>query len=137
MCLNFDYRYHLLSIFAACAHGKGDTILNNDKSLAWQAGHTLCAALLVIQIIQLFVVPAMAYWLRLYSAVSALSLFVLVLAFVVLFIMTLLTGYRLAMDFNQAACGLWDIRTLGKLFISQLITILLALLLQSLALLLT
>ena len=41
------------------------------------------------------------------------------------------------MDFNQAACGLWDIRTLGKLFISQLITILLALLLQSLALLLT
>ena len=103
--------------------------MNNDKSLAWQAGHKLCAALLVTQIALLFGILAMAYWLRLYGVLSLLSLLVLLLAFVVLFIAVLLTGYRLAKGFNQAACGLWDV--------AQLSTILLALLLQGLALLLT
>jgi len=111
--------------------------LNNDKSLAWQAGHKLCASLLVTQITLLFGILAMAYWLRLYGVLSLLSLLVLLLAFVVLFIAVLLTGYRLAKGFNQAACGLWDVRVLGKLVIAQLSTILLALLLQGLALLLT
>ena len=110
--------------------------MNNDKSLAWQAGHKLCAALLVTQIIQLFGVLAMAYWLRMYGVLSVLSLLVLLLAFVVLCIAVLLTGYRLAKDFNQAACGLWDMRALGKLLVAQLSTILLALLLQSLVILL-
>lgn len=108
----------------------------NNKSLAWQAGHKLCAALLVIQIIQLFGVLIMAYWLGLHGVLSVLSLLVLLLAFVALFITALLSGYQLAKDFNQAACGLWDVRALGKLFIIQLTTILLALLLQSLTLLL-
>ena len=78
----------------------------------------------------------MAYWLRLFGLLSVLSLLVLLLAFVVLFIAVLLTGYRLARDFNQAACGLWDVRALGRLVIAQLTTILLALLLQSLVILL-
>ena len=117
-------------------NSKGDVILNNDKSLAWQAGQKLCTVLLVTQIIQLFLVLALLYWLRLYGVLSVLSLLVLLLAFLVLFIAVLLTGYRLSKDFNQAACGLWDVRTQGKVVIVQLTTILLALLLQSLALLL-
>lgn len=111
-------------------------MLNNDKALAWQAGHRLCITLLVIQIAQLFIVLAMAFWLHRSGLLSVPSILVLLLAFALQFVASLSTGYRLTRTLNQAACGLWDMKILGNTALSQLITILMVLLLQSLALLL-